>query len=238
MIKFEHTEVMNMRNALRGMRNPMNSWDKADSVYCAETDCFTCPHWEENGKEGMCPPFDLIIGENDMNLCKKLRNAGSDHRKYLRQIFVSVDICAPLYFFKEFDTYKVATVANSTSTMHKIHAKEFTLDDFSHEHLKGPWLDRLEETIASLNSARHIYVNWNNESETIKKWFDNDKKEAWWQMIHLLPSSYNQLRTVTMNYETLINMYHARKNHKLDEWHDLCDWIKTLPYAKELIIGE
>ena len=207
MIKIEHGSVMNWENAIRGMRNPLNSWSKSDSVFT-------------NGYN--------IIGENDLALMVKLRNAGSDHRKFMRQILVSVDITAPLYWWKEFDTYKVGTVANSCSTMHKIHAKEFTLDDFSHEHLENAYLHGLKYIIALLNEAREMH----SHSEKL------DKKSFWWQMIQLMPASYNQMRTVTMNYEVLTNVYHARKHHKLDEWHTLCEWIESLPYAKELIVGE
>ena len=215
MIKLEKTSVMNMDNAIRGMRNPLNSWDKSDSRF----------NWETG---------EYIIGHNDLTLAKKLVKAGSDHRKFLRQIFVSVDINAPLYWWKEMDTYKVATVANSCSTMHKIHAKEFTIDDFSHEHLGiknqapgiyGEWNFEyfLHETIRGLNAAREVYLQTKD-------------KDFWWQMIQLLPSSYNQLRTVTLNYETLLNQYYARRHHKLDEWHTYCDWIENLPYFKEMCL--
>lgn len=208
MIKLEKTNVMNMENAIRGARNPMNSWGKMDSFY--DGDVFS-------------------LGPNDLGLAKRLIRAGSDHRKFLRQIFVSVDITAPLYWWKEMDTYKVATVANSCSTMHKIHAKEFTLGDFSYEHLLDTEFfgytpfGMLLDTIDMLNICRDRFL------ET------NDKK-YWWQMIQLLPSSYNQLRTVTLNYETLLNQYYARKSHKLDEWHVYCDWIETLPYFKEMCL--
>lgn len=213
MIKLERTDVFGWEAAIRGMRNPMNSWDKSDS--------------SDQGENG------FYIGKNDLSLMKKLSRAGTDHSKFLRMINVTVDITAPLYWWKEFDTYKVGTVANSCSTMHKIHSKEFTREDFSCEHLgkevilKGTnlnvALDCLHQTIKVLNSARQWYL------ET------NDKK-YWWQMIQLLPSSYNQKRTVQLNYQVLKNMYHARKNHKLDEWRDFCSWIKTLPYS-ELITG-
>lgn len=205
MIKIENTEVFNFEGAIRGARNPMNSWAKSDSYY------------NESGR--------YILGENDLDLAKRLTKAGSDHRKFLRQIFISVDITAPLYWWKEFDTYKVGTVANSTSTMHKIHAKEFTLDDFSHEKLEGVFLEQLKLTIDCLNFAREEFV-------------DTKDKFFWHQMIQLLPSSYNQKRTVTMNYENLLNMYYARRNHKLDEWHTYCDWVLTLPYFKEICVQE
>ena len=224
MIKLERTDVMNMENAIRGMRNPMNSWDKSDSIKCVEftslETCEKCPCSEED-----CPDYYYIVGRNDLDLAKRLCKAGSDHRKFLRQIFVSVDITAPLYFWKEYDTYKVGTTANSTSTMHKIHAKEFTLDDFSYEEMDIATISLLDIIVTRLNEIRMYY----NASSS---------KTAWYSMIQLLPSSYNQMRTCTMTYENLRNMYHARKNHKLDEWHTFCEWVETLPYAKELIIGE
>lgn len=217
MIKFEKTEVFNFEGAIRGMRNPLNSWDKSDTQYFDECGVFRVPK----------------IGKNDLNLMQRLIKAGTDHRKFLRQIMVSVDITAPLYWWKEFDTYKVGTVANSCSTMHKIHAKKFELDDFSHEHLFDDievaseaeyYFETLNNTIDSLNCARDIFLG------------TKDKK-YWWQMIQLLPSSYNQKRTVTLNYEVLRNIYKSRKNHKLDEWSiGFMEWIETLPYAKELII--
>jgi hypothetical protein len=214
MIKLERTSVMNMDNAIRGARNPMNSWDRMDSA------------WEFVEDPSIINPNDevkFVLGPNDLALARKLVKAGSDHRKFLRQIFVSVDITAPLYWWKEMDTYKVATVANSCSTMHKIHAKEFTRDDFSCEHLTDVSLDVLDYTIVNLNNCRELFL-----AEKNKIW--------WWQMIQLLPSSYNQLRTVTLSYETLLNQYHARKYHKLDEWHDYCDWIETLPYFKAMCL--
>ncbi|MBE6603706.1 MAG: hypothetical protein E7636_05195 [Ruminococcaceae bacterium] len=203
MILLERTSVMNFENAIRGARNPMNSWARMDSTY------------DENG--------NFLLGENDLDLAKRLAHAGSDHRKYLRQVFVSVDITAPLYWWKEFDTYKVGTVANSTSTMHKIHAKAFERDDFSHDRLDEGGLAALDALIAYLECEREKFVE------------DKANKQAWHNMIQLLPSSYNQMRTVTMNYENLINIYYARRSHKLAEWHTLCDWIMSLPYAKELI---
>lgn len=214
MIKLEKTDVYGFEAAIRGMRNPLNSWDKSDSGNpIVEVDC--------NGDEWL---GDFEIGPNDLNLARRLVKAGSDHRKFLRQIFVSVDITAPLYWWKEFDTYKVGTVANSCSTMHKIHAKEFTLDDFSTEHLnKGNLLIFKHRIVELLNACREDYL-------------ESKDKDDWWQMIQLLPSSYNQLRTVTLNYETLLNIYYARKNHKLDEWHIVCGWIETLPYFKEMCL--
>ena len=205
MIKLERTSVMNLENAIRGARNPMNSWARMDSYY------------DEDG--------NYILGENDLGLAQRLRRAGSDHRKYVRQIFVSVDITAPLYWWKEFDTYKVATVANSTSTMHKIHAKPFDIDDFSHDHMTPDTLAFMQTIVDELEKIRQKYMT------------EGKNKEDWYDMIQLLPSSYNQMRTVTMNYETLINIFFARRFHKLQEWHTFCDWIKTLPYAEEIIIA-
>lgn len=204
MIKIERTSVMNFENAIRGARNPLNSWARIDSDYDGEG--------------------NYILGENDLSLASRLAKAGSDHRKFLRMIFVSVDITAPLYWWKEFDTYKVGTVANSCSTMHKIHAKSFEREDFSHDRLDENGLKALDAVIAYL------------EGERIKFCENKDDRQAWHNMIQLLPSSYNQMRTVSMNYENLINIYYARKNHKLAEWHTLCDWIKSLPYAEQLII--
>jgi hypothetical protein len=201
MIKVTNIDVMNFDNAIRGMRNPLNSWDKIDSKW-----------------DGFGEPYGFTIGENDLKLAMKLANAGSDDRKFLRQIFVSMDITAPLYWWKEFDTYKVGTVANSCSTMHKIHSKEFTLDDFSWEHLTEPGLQLLEATIDFLNHNRKLF----NETKD---------KLYWHQMIQMLPTSYEQLRTVTLNYEVLRYMYHARKHHKLDEWRALCKRIESLPYS-------
>ena len=234
MLKLENTEVLGWEAAIRGMRNPMNSWENSDSY---ETDCEHF-HCEDAGISGDCSKclgnrfYNFpVIGPNDLDLMKRLRNAGTDHRKFMRMITVYVDITGPLYWWKEFDTYKVGTVANSCSTMHKIAAKEFTLEDFSHEHLIVAGLNSLKRTIDDLNSAREGYLD-----ERIKQnpeW----RKEVWWQMIQLLPSSYNQRRTVQMNYEVLANIYKSRRNHKLDEWHTLCDWIEGLPYS-ELITGK
>jgi hypothetical protein len=205
MLKTERIAVMNLENAMRGARNPLNSWARSDSYY------------NENG--------EYILGPNDLDLAKRLRNAGSDHRKYLRQVIVCMDITAPMYWWKEFDTYKVGTVANSTSTMHKIHAAPFTADDFSCERMTEATRAKFDGVIAYMEDLRLRY----NETKDKALWID---------MIQFLPSSYNQMRTVTMNYENLINIYHARKNHKLSEWHVLCADIEKLPYAKELIIGE
>ena len=233
MLKLENTEVLGWEHAIRGMRNPMNSWEKSDSnLYHASVYFDECnKRWETNGHR-------FMIGPNDLDLMKRLRNAGTDHRKFMRMITVYVDLTAPLYWWKEFDTYKVGTVANSCSTMHKIHAKEFTLEDFSYEHLfdrygdpsmnlnydgKHP-VDIMKDLIRTLNHFRHWYL-------------ETKDKKYWWQMIQLLPSSYNQRRTVMLNYEVLANIYKSRRNHKLDEWHTFCDWIEGLPYS-ELITGK
>jgi hypothetical protein len=251
MLKIENVEIAGCQAAIRGMRNPKNSWERSDSFICIEksgmTDeeidatCGKCPKNEKT-----CDIYDMephfIIGCNDLNLMKKLSNAGTDHRKFMRMITVYLDITAPLYWWKEFDTYKVGTVANSCSTMHKIADKEFTLEDFSCEHLNNEpyhrdwitsavvdeditlphkvWatpLDILRFTIEMLNCYRINYL-------------ETKDKQDWWQMIQLLPSSYNQRRTVMLNYEVLANIYKSRRNHKLDEWHALCDWIESLPY--------
>ena len=204
MIILERTSVMNMENAVRGARNPMNSWNRMDSYY------------DDKGR--------FVLGPNDLDLAKRLARAGSDHRKYLRQIFVTVDITAPLYWWKEFDTYKVGTVANSCSTMHKIHTKPFGREDFSCDRLDEGGLAALDALIAYLEVERQKFCE------------NKENRQPWHNMIQLLPSSFNQMRTVTMNYENLINMYYARKNHKLAEWHTLCDWIKSLPYAEDLIL--
>ena len=225
MIKIEKTEILGWEAAIRGMRNPLNSWEKSDSYWTHIEDAETLE----------TAPFQFFLGENDLDLMKRLRNAGTDHRKYMRMITVYVDLTAPLYWWKEFDTYKVGTVANSCSTMHKIHAKKFELSDFSCEHLFDSSLCGLEEIIKRLNFWRSCFIEQSN-SETRR---DDcvSAKECWWQMIQLLPSSYNQKRTVLLNYEVLANIYKSRKNHKLDCWHTFCDWIETLPYAKELICG-
>ena len=236
MIIIEKTEVYGWGAAIRGMRNPMNSWEKSDSYFmCENGPCEQCEH--EN--DGRCSYWgkEYTIGKNDLALMKKLVKAGSDHSKFMRMINVTCDITAPLYWYKEFDTYKVGTVRNSCSTMHKIAEKKFTFDDFSHEHLityddgtemyigytKYHSLDGMVFIIDLLNHYRNLYL-------------DTKDKKYWWQMIQLLPSSYNQRATVQMNYAVLRNMYHARKNHKLDEWHDFCAWVESLPYS-ELITG-
>lgn len=220
MIKIEDTRLFGWEAAITGMRNPLNSWDRSDT------------NWD---KYYSSRDINRCIGPNDLNLMKRLSMAGPDHGKYLRFINVTCDITAPLYWWKEFDTYKVGTVANSCSTMHKIHAKEFTLEDFSCEHLSKPAISILKNTIEALNQARDLYLGYDGFKH---QWGDWEKKHYWWQMIQLLPSSYNQKRTVQLNYAVLKNMYHARKNHKLNEWHEFCEWVKTLPYAKELVCNE
>lgn len=205
MIAFDRTCVMNMENAMRGARNPMNSWARTDSYY------------KENG--------EFVLGENDLDLAQRLCKSGSDHRKFIRQIFISVDITAPLYWWKEYDTYKVGTVANSTSTMHKIHSKPFEIEDFSCDKMNADTLAYFQNLMEHLEVLRKQY----NETKD---------KTYWYSLIQLLPSSYNQMRTCTFNYENMINIYRSRKNHKLDEWHAFCDWIEQLPYAKELITFE
>ena len=254
MLKIEKTEVVGWEAAIRGMRNPMNSWEQSDSDYrpilckrCDNCMSYQLEKWDDCEQcevEQQTKAHDgFMIGPKDYDLMTRLRDAGTDHRKFMRMIEVYVDITAPLYWWKEYDTYKVGTVANSCSTMHKIAAKEFTLDDFSHEHLgvlipaelndgeevfQNLWIESLKRTIEDLNIARGFYIREQNSDL---------KKKYWLQMIQLLPSSYNQKRTVMLNYEVLANMYKSRKNHKLDEWHTFCDWIESLPYS-ELITGE
>ena len=224
MIKIENTEVIGWEHAIRGMRNPMNSFDKSDSEW-----------WECDHADVYYPCAN--IGPNDLELMQKLCKAGTDHRKFMRMIVVYADITAPLYWWKEFDTYKVGTVANSCSTMHKIHEKEFTLDDFSHEHLDIRAIEVLKNTIDVLNDYRNLYVNYDADNFEIKGC--PSKKDIWWQMIQLLPSSYNQRRTVMLSYEVLANMYKptSRRYHKQDEWNvnckdSLCSWIETLPHSE------
>ena len=238
MIKLERTDVMNMDNALRGMRNPMKSWDKADSEYCAlEDDLFNCDVcWYQNNCPAVSTDYVFHIGPNDMKLATGLIRGGSDERKFLRQIFVSVDITAPLYWWKEYDTYKVGTVANSESTMHKIHEKVFVPDDFSREKLKPSAMRVLEMTIKELNIWRDIYNNGGLVDENCDGhcvFYKPKSKEAWEQMIQLLPTSFNQMRTCTLNYEVLLNQYFARRNHKLTEWREFCAWAEELPYFKQ-----
>lgn len=205
MLKCERTSVMNFDNAMRGARNPLNSWGRYDSYY------------NENG--------EFVFGENDLSLAKRLCKAGTDHRKFVRMIFVSVDVTAPMYWWKEYDTYKVGTVANSTSTMHKITSKPFELSDFSTDHMNQQGIDAINEIIKVLEDLRLKYL-------------ETKDKDIWYTIIQLLPSSYNQMRTCTLNYENLVSIYYARKNHKLQEWHTYCDWIEELPYFKELFIQE
>jgi hypothetical protein len=205
MIKIERTSVMNFENAMRGARNPLNSWGRYDSYV------------DDNG--------NFVFGENDLSLAKRLCKAGTDHRKFVRMIMVSVDVTAPMYWWKEYDTYKVSTVANSTSTMHKITSKPFELSDFSVDHMNDEGIKAMESLIATLEDLRLRYL-------------ETQDKELWYTIIQLLPSSYNQMRTCTLNYETLCNIYYARRNHKLAEWHTYCDWIKELPYFEELFIQE
>lgn len=205
MIKIERTGVMNFENAMRGARNPLNSWSRYDS--------FT----DENG--------NFVFGENDLSLAKRLCAAGSDHRKFVRMIMTCVDVTAPLYWWKEYDTYKVSTVANSTSTMHKITSKPFELSDFSTDHMNRDGIDAMEKVIETLEDLRLKYL-------------ETKDKEIWYTIIQLLPSSYNQMRTCTLNYETLRNIYFARRNHKLEEWHTYCRWIEELPYFKELFLQD
>ena len=215
MLKIENFEVLGWEHAIRGMRNPKNSWEKSDSGWEPQFDT------EQGPMVG-----EFVIGPKDLDLMTRLRNAGTDHRKFMRMIVVYVDITAPLYWWKEFDTYKIGTVANSCSTMHKIHAKEFDVNDFSHEHVEeltgddyNMSYDFLLRTVDILNYYR-------------KKFLETGDKVYWWQLIQLLPSSYNQKRTVLLNYEVLANIYKSRRNHKLDEWHTFCDWIETLPYSE------
>ena len=236
MLKIENVEVAGWEAAIRGMRNPKNSWAKSDS------------HWDyvNQGPEYLTVAHfddaDFNIGPNDKKLMSTLRNAGTDHRKFMRMITVYLDITAPLYWWKEFDTYKVGTVANSCSTMHKIAAKEFTLEDFNCEHLCDDELELLKEIIARLNMNRIVFIAKDDKrvdrySVMTDECYAKYKKKLWWQMIQLLPSSYNQKRTVMLNYEVLANIYKSRRHHKLDEWHTLCDWIESLPYS-ELITSK
>lgn len=251
MLKIDNAEVVGWEHAIRGMRNPMNSWEKSDSNWS-----HIAPAQRENHiLASYSDDSEFWIGPNDAALMNRLRNAGTDHRKFMRMITVYLDITAPLYWWKEFDTYKVGTVANSCSTMHKIAEKKFTREDFSCEHLlnshSGPdhdcWIeygpevlepvDVLDVIIDVLNKARKLYVKYQEKAKAGDQYAKDHVKDYWWQMIQLLPSSYNQKRTVMLNYEVLANIYKSRRNHKLDEWHTLCDWIETLPYS-ELITGK
>ena len=235
MIKVENIDVYNFEGAIRGMRNPLNSWDKSDSHWCEDLPCGYIP--DERPK---CQGFGgYCIGNKDLSLMQKLVKGGPDHSKFMRQIFVSMDITGPLYWWKEFDTYKVGTVANSCSTMHKIHEKEFTLEDFSHEHLLKADNCKDEEIINVSGipyTSRGFFLHIINALNFFRTLYLNTKdKKYWWQMIQFLPSSYNQKRTVTLNYQILRNMYFSRKNHKLDEWREFCNIIEELPCAKKLI---
>lgn len=255
MLKIENAEVFGWEHAIRGMRNPMNSWEKSDSEFITVDG----EHHDITGNSGPWYGEDgwseNLIGPNDRGLMNKLAKAGTDHRKFMRMITVYLDITAPLYWWKEFDTYKVGTVANSCSTMHKIHEKEFTLEDFSCEHLFGEddmlkWDERTDiakdHALAAVNvdgewcyfsPLGYIQMTCNMLNRFRQLYLETKDKKYWWQMIQLLPSSYNQKRTVMLNYEVLANIYKSRRNHKLDEWHTLCDWIERLPYS-ELITGE
>ena len=231
MLKIENIDIVGWETAIRGMRNPMNSWAKSDSGW--ESDYFNTTDYDSRKYVEVNDYDSYFIGPNDAGLMMKLRNCGTDHRKFMRMITVYMDITAPLYWWKEYDTYKVGTVANSCSTMHKIADKEFALEDFSHEHLIDTCL--LEHVINELNIYRDVYNNYDKQTEQYKDEFS--KKDIWWQMIQLLPSSYNQRRTVMLNYEVLANMYKSRNNHKLDEWRTFCEYVKTFPYS-ELITGK
>lgn len=229
MIKIEDTEVMGFRKAIKGMRNALNSWDKSDSGFfqcgCPDVGTTWCGEYGHHCHTGdcqECPMRGYDMGKADMDLAKRLIKAGSPDRKFMRMIHVQADVTAPFYWWKEYDTYKVGTTANSCSTMHTIHKRDLTLDDFSHEHLIPVSLDCLNETIKTINTARQYFI-------------DMKLKEDWWQIIQLLPSSFNQMRTIDLDYETLFSIYHQRKNHKLNEWHQFCDWILTLPYMREFI---
>ena len=239
MIKIEDVEVMGIRKAIQGMRNAMNSWDKSDSY--PAVDCKKCGKVEREGvcrkEDRDCTGFECYaVGEKDMELAKRLIKAGSSDRKFIRMIHVQADVTAPLYWWKEYDTYKVGTVANSCSTMHTIHKKEFTIDDFSHEHLSERSMSFLQNLIEEINRNRSLYVKGfkgvPGDNDCDVKPYD---KAYWWQMIQLLPSSFNQMRTIDLDYETLYSIYHQRRNHKLDEWVEFCKWIETLPYMKEFL---
>ena len=244
MIQIENDEVYGWEAAIRGMRNPMNSWDKSDSDFCYSWYDEECPKNCAYNRTCNENTAHLIVGENDLALMKKLVKAGTDHRKFLRMINVTVDITAPLYWWKEFDTYKISTVRNSCSTMHKITAKKFTIDDFSHEHLIDYCLYSCDEVdVPIIDGAPHIrcgglqLLNLTIDALNYyrKKYLETKDKKYWWQIIQLLPSSYNQRATVQLNYEVLLNMYHSRKTHKLDEWRTFCKWIEGLPYMEEFI---
>ena len=246
MIKIENVEVMGWEHAIRGMRNPKNSWDRSDSLFCTRQDgCDSCPHYNDPDCPGTlysdrARDVAGYVGDNDHTLMMNLAHGGPVHAKYRRMITVYLDITAPLYWWKEFDTYKVGTVANSCSTMHKIHAKEFEFGDFSVDHMHDRAFKHFMGTIDELNFWRDIFLTGGMVDDcngTSCRIYKAQDKDAWWQMIQLLPTSYNQKRTVMLNYEVLVNMYESRKLHKLDEWREFCKWIESLPYS-ELIIGE
>lgn len=235
MLQIENVEVFGWLAAIRGMRNPMNSWEKCDSHECNMgcKDCKMVENFHAPAKECNNGQIGFCIGKNDFALMQKLARSGPDHGKYLRMVNVTLDITAPLYWWKEFDTYKVGTVANSCSTMHKIAAKPFAVSDFSCQRLHGEYLEGMRETIRLLNRARDMYLSSLTQEKPLV-----DPKAYWWQMIQLLPSSYNQRRTIQLNYEVLRRIYHARKGHKLDEWRTFCAWAEGLPYFQEICIGE
>ena len=238
MIKIENFDVFNFEGAIRGMRNPMESWDKSDSMSCDGV--LYCENCSANKSKSNVACGKYSVGKSDMKLMQKLYKAGSDHSKFMRQIFVSMDITAPLYWWKEFDTYKVGTVANSCSTMHTIHKRDLTIDDLSHEHLVKPALEILQNLLTALNEVRCAYVNydnWDGREDFEKQGYK--KKDLWWQMIQLLPSAYNQKRTVTMSYANIAAMIKARSHHKLDEWITFCsEMLNNAPYLAEIIKGE
>lgn len=238
MLKIENTVVFGWEAAIRGMRNPMNSWEKSDSHKClckenAASDCEMVEHGHNPANACNDGEYGFCVGENDLALMQRLARSGPDHGKFLRMVNVTADITAPLYWWKEYDTYKVGTVANSCSTMHKIAAKPFSISDFSCQRLHAEYLEGMRETIRLLNRARDMYLSLLTQKKPLV-----EPKAYWWQMIQLLPSSYNQRRTVQLNYEVLRKMYFARKDHKLDEWHTLCDWMLALPYFREICCGE
>lgn len=235
MIKIENFNICGLEYAISGMRNPMNSWDKSDSEYCACLEsCDSCMAYDTESKMCNASDFDMSIGPNDYELMMKLAKGGPVHAKYRRMIIVYMHITAPLYWWKEFDTYKVGTVANSCSTMHKIHEKRFEMSDFSTEHLLPASYKALGFTVKTLNECRDLYLGCDGFKHV---YGEHDKKDYWWQMIQLLPSSYNQKRTIMLNYEVLTGIYRWRKDHKLDEWREFCEWIEKLPYS-EIITGE
>lgn len=246
MIEITNTSVYGFQEAVRGMRNPMNSWDKSDTTMCKDMEsCGQCCNVENCKYDDSMFGSQVCVGPNDLDLMKKLANAGTDHRKYMRMITVWCDIEAPLYWYKEFDTYKVGTVANSCSTMHKIHAKRFSVDDFSREYvwnssIKHPQTQLVgtEDNPVYLDDTQILIYTVGMLNELRKLYIETKDKRYWYKMIQILPSSYNQKRTVMLNYEVLANMYKSRKNHKLDEWHKFCDWVETLPYSEIITAKE